>query len=131
MKKKFRPYITLPTKITDQSATLIDHIFIKCPKKLIQNKCSSGNFITDLSDHLPNFTFFDFKIQTIRDRPFTRLFNQCRFDKFNGYLVSEPSLINFTELTDYDTFNSNYLQLFDKYFPLVRQSKKSSRTNLI
>ena len=61
--KNFIPCITLPTRITDHSATLIDHIFIKCPKKIIQNKCSSGNLITDLSDHLPNFTFFDFKFK--------------------------------------------------------------------
>ena len=125
----FIPCITLPTRITDHSATIIDHIFIKCPKKLIQNKCSSGNFITDLSDHLPNFTFFDIQTQTPKDRPFTRLFTQSKIDKFYESLASEPSLINPTELTDtnnsYDTFNSNYLQLFDKYFPFVRQSKKS------
>ena len=41
--KNFIPCITLPTRITDHSISLIDHIFIKMPKKLIQNKCSSGN----------------------------------------------------------------------------------------
>ena len=127
--KNFIPCITLPTRITDHSATLIDHIFIKCPKKFIQNKCSSGNLITDISDHLPNFTFFDLQLQTSKVRPFTRLFTETRIDKFLESLASEPPLINSTELTDsnnaYDTFNSNYLKLFDKYFPYVRQSKKS------
>ena len=127
--KNFIPCITLPTRITDHSATLIDHIFIKCPKKIIQNKCSSGNLITDLSDHLPNFTFFDFKVQTPKNRPFTRLFTQSKIDNFTAALASEPALINSSELTDtntsYNNFNANYLQLFDKYFPLVRQSKKS------
>ena len=33
--KNFIPCITLPTRITDHSATLIEHIFIKWPKKLI------------------------------------------------------------------------------------------------
>ena len=125
----FIPCITLPTRITKHSATIIDHIFIKCPKKCIQNKCSSGNFITDLSDHLPNFTFFDIQTQTSKVRPFTRLFTQSKIDKFNQSLASEPSLINPTQLADtnnsYDTFHSNYLKLFDKYFPFVRQSKKS------
>ena len=125
----FIPCITLPTRITDHSATLIDHIFIKCPKKLIQNKCSSGNLITDISDHLPNFTFFDLQIQTRKERPFTRLFTKSKIDKFNDSLISEPPLIDPTAHTNvnaaYDTLNSNYLQLFDKYFPFVRQSKKS------
>ena len=62
--KNFIPCITIPTRITAHSATIIDHIFVKIPPKLIQIKCSSGNLITDLSDHLPNFTFLDLKTQT-------------------------------------------------------------------
>ena len=72
----FIPCITLPTRITHHSATLLDHIFIKSPKKLIQNKCSSGNFIADLSDHLPNFTFLDIETKSVKDRPYTRIFSQ-------------------------------------------------------
>ena len=96
----FIPCITLPTRITDHSATLIDHIFLKCPKKLIQNKCSSGNFIADLSDHLPNFTFFDTDTCSIKDRPFTRIFSKTNIDKFNENLISESPLINQADLTD-------------------------------
>ena len=69
----FIPCITLPIRITHHSATLLDHIFIKSPKKLIQNKCSSGNLITDISDHLSNFSIMDIKTQSIKDRPFVRL----------------------------------------------------------
>ena len=72
----FIPCITLPTRITYHSATLLDHIFIKTPKKIIQNKCSAGNLVTDLSDHLSNFTIFDIKAPSIKDRPFIRLFSQ-------------------------------------------------------
>ena len=63
----FIPCITLPTRITHHSATLLDHIFIKNPKKTIQNKCSSGNLITDISDHLSNFTLLDIKAPSIKD----------------------------------------------------------------
>ena len=125
----FIPCITLPTRITHHSATLLDHIFIKSPKKLIQNKCSSGNFIADLSDHLPNFTFLDIETQSVKDRPFTRIFSKNKIDKFNESLISEPSLISPTDLTDtnssYDIFSTNYQNLFDKYFPYVRMSKKT------
>ena len=70
----FIPCITLPTRITNHSTTLIDHIFVKMPKKLIQNKVSSGNIIVDIADHLPNFTFINIKTPTIKDRPNIGLF---------------------------------------------------------
>ena len=66
LEHNFIPCITLPTRITHHSATLIDHIFIKCPKKLLQNKCSSGNLITDISDHLSIFSMIDIKAPSIK-----------------------------------------------------------------
>ena len=45
------PLTTHPTRITDKSATLIDNIFTNVLNKSI----SSGLFVTDISDHLPNF----------------------------------------------------------------------------
>ena len=129
LEHNFIPCITLPTRITHHSATLIDHIFVKIPKKLIQNKCSSGNLIADVADHLPNFAFIDIKIPSIKNRPFIRIFTQNKINTFNECLINEPSLISPVELTDtnssLNTFSTNYLALFDKYFPYVRMSKKS------
>ena len=59
----FIPCIKLPTRFTDISATLIDHIMIRVPKKLIQNKVSSGNLVTEITDHLSNFVILDTKLQ--------------------------------------------------------------------
>ena len=45
------PRITLPTRIAEKTATLIDNI-------LINNnalKCICGNITTSISDHLPQF----------------------------------------------------------------------------
>ena len=67
LEKNFIPCITLPTRITNYSATLIDHIFIKTPRKLIQNKCTSGNLIFDISDHLPNFRFLNINTPSINE----------------------------------------------------------------
>ena len=49
------PCLTLPTRLTSTSGTLIDNIFIK-----LQNKYQyfSGSLISNLSDHLPCFTAF-------------------------------------------------------------------------
>ena len=125
----FIPCITLPTRITDHSISLIDHIFLKIPKKLIQNKCSSGNLIVDISDHLPNFSFIDIKTPSIKDRPFIRLFTDTKIELFLNNLNSESELIEDSDLTDVDNsygiFSNNYLNLFNKYFPYIKQSRKS------
>ena len=128
LENNFIPCITIPTRITHSSQTLIDHIFIKIPQKLIQNKCSSGNLITDISDHLPNFIFFDLKTPIVKQRPFIRLFTENNKKLFAEKLSEEAPLINDNELTDsnraYDIFSNNYLNLFNKYFPFTRMSKK-------
>ena len=127
--KSFIPCISLPTRITDHSASIIDHIFIKPPTKLLQHKCSSGNIFTDISDHLPNFSFFNIKAPKINERPFTRLFTENRINNFLENLPMEPSLIEDNDLTEvnnsYNIFSNNYLNLYNKYFPYVRMSRKS------
>ena len=52
----FLPSILLPTRVTPKSATLIDHIYYNLGSKInIDAKIISGNFLQDLSDHLPNY----------------------------------------------------------------------------
>ena len=51
----FQPMVTKPTRITDHSATLIDHIFFNS----LEYYTVSGNIIYDISDHLPNFVLID------------------------------------------------------------------------
>ena len=45
------PKITLPTRITPTSATLIDHIF----SNIDQTKCVAGTIKTDITDHYSSF----------------------------------------------------------------------------
>ena len=47
----FQPQILQPTRITDNSATLIDNIFFNS----LEHFTISGNLIYDLTNHLPNF----------------------------------------------------------------------------
>ena len=99
---------------------------------MIQNKCSSGNLATDLSDHLSNFTILDIKAPSIKDRPFIRLFSQNNIDKFNDSKNSEQPLISPGELTEtessFNILSSNYSNLFDKYFPYIRMSRKEFKS---
>ena len=49
----FFPLITRPTRITSNTATLIDNIFTN---NLLNNFSVSGLMFCDISDHLPIFT---------------------------------------------------------------------------
>ncbi len=52
------PHITLPARITDHRATLIDHILIRPHKPTVGEAMVSRNIYSDISDHLPNFYLF-------------------------------------------------------------------------
>ena len=95
----------------------------------MQNKCSSGNLILDISDHLPNFSFIDIKTKSINDRPFIRLFTEKKIKLFKDNIHNENPLIEDNNLNDVDLsfgiFSDNYLNLYNKYFPFIKQSRKS------
>ena len=66
------PFILLPTRITGNSATIIDNIFTNNTS----NTIISGNIITDYSDHFSQFISveklkFDYKTNTIYKRDYT------------------------------------------------------------
>ena len=88
------PSIIIPTRFTDRSTTLIDHIFIRLPKSKLNNMITSGNFITDISDHLCNFAIINTEIKRSKERPFIRLYNKANTERFMNNIDSEMSTIN-------------------------------------
>merc|ERR1712121_94348 len=51
----FLPTITIPTRITDETQTLIDHIYIRSSRKLNEKRIRTGVLYSDISDHIPIF----------------------------------------------------------------------------
>ena len=52
----FVPVVVMPTRISDRSATLIDHVyFCDATKRNGNSVITAGNFWCDITDHLPNF----------------------------------------------------------------------------
>ena len=49
-----QPEILLPTRISNNSKTLIDNIFCNIPNSLVK-RAISGNISSSISDHLPQF----------------------------------------------------------------------------
>ena len=129
------PKITIPTRFTDRSTTLIDHIFARIPKANINNLITTGNFLVDISDHLANFAIFNIEIETIKDRPFIRLYNETNTKLFQNNIASEITKlnekINSENIRDtnelYKAFYEKLHELLNIYFPKVRQSRKNAK----
>ena len=124
----FMPYISVRTRITDYSATLIDHVFVKLNDKRRKSKITTGNILTDVTDHLSNFLLLS-DIPTFKrnHRPLTRIFSERNINKFNEAL----SAFNWNELimensaTDAcDIFYNHITDVFESSYPRIRLSKK-------
>ena len=127
----FFPCITLPTGIIDSSATLIDHIMIQVPRKLIQTKVSSGNLINYITDHLSQFALINTKLSKIRKRPFVRLFTNRNITKFQSSIKNIPPILNNVEINDsnemFSKLMEEYTKLLDKGFPLTKLSRSKAK----
>ena len=122
------PHITIPTRITRTTKTLIDNIY---SNSLNFNEGISGNLTISISDHLAQFLIIPEiyqrlpKSQNIFKRD-TKNFNRDNFNR-------ELQAINWDSVIDIDSndpnrsFNSLEEQLnslIDKYMPLKKLTKK-------
>ena len=125
----FMPQITLPTRVTGRPATPIDNILINSN----ENKCTSGNITTSVSDHLPQFLIIkNFKGQTyktknpeatIRDyKKFTSESFQSDIKKTDWSLATENSDVDL----GFETFSKLFSRTLDKSAPYkeIRKKKK-------
>jgi len=102
----FMPTIIMPTRITDLSETLVDHIYYSegsNSKRDINIK--SGNLWCDLIDHLPNYILIFNKYNKTKLNPrLVRIFSDSNIDKFKK-AISE---INWQQLYALDNVNLAY-----------------------
>ena len=84
LSNQYLPYVTLPTRITDFSATCIDHIFVRFAKnhKSQLNQIMSGIFYCDITVHLPCFLSIKIKLSNNCKRPLTRIFGDRNCTRF-------------------------------------------------
>ena len=79
LSENFIPHITVPTRLTENTATLIDNILVKHGKKLTDSDILAGNLYCDISDHLPNFLLYG-EQKPEKHRPYVRIFRPQLFD---------------------------------------------------
>ena len=125
------PVITVPTRITDSSITLIDHIFVRLPKKLINQVMRSGNLFCDISDHLPNFCCVELDSHFNTERPWIRLYSEKNLERF----AECAEQVDFSPIyrcenvnLAYEHFHNAVTRLHEQNFPLVRVSRKQHKS---
>ena len=132
MTYNFVPAITLPTRITDTTMTLIDNIFIKINKKNINDKVLAGNIYTDISDYLPNFIIIQGhkQLSSASSRKKVRIYGEQNLEKFaNGISNLDWSDFFNNDNVDHlvETFYDNFYTQFETSFPLKTLSRKRAK----
>ena len=133
----FTPVVVMPTRITDRSATLIDHIcYSDCGKHSPSSIITGGNLWCDITDHLPNFVFLHSSRGKKYDcipLPLVRLHSSKNIEKFTNSVNS----VDWTELYQYSNANDAYNFLhqkisdcYEKNFKLVKLSRKCARDKI-
>ena len=108
----FLPLITLPTRITSHTATLIDNIFANHS----DNYSLSGLLLSDISDHLPIFciTREQFSV-TDEDAYFRQNLSEINWYDLEGFCDPENA---------YDIFLNKYHEIYNNCFPCKRAKSK-------
>ena len=125
---KFMPLITLPTRITSSTKTLIDNILTN----QFSSDIKSGNLSVSISDHIPQFVIFplqhknflpkdhNIKIRDVKNIDQPNLMNEL--SKINWYYTKETSSSNVND--DTSTFLNQVNSIIDKYAPLKKITNK-------
>ena len=118
--KGYLPLITKPTRITAQSATLIDHIY----SNYTHHNYESGIVISDVADHFG--TFYVSRKTAATEKPkykFVRQMNQNNIKYFNDLLSSadfSSVLLHDCPNEAYDALIDVYKHSYDVAFPIKR-----------
>lgn len=118
------PTITKPSRITADSATIIDNIYTN----YLEGKVLSGILINDISDHLPVFVIYDCEFKSMKEEQETRQ-RRVRTEECLNKLRSALSGQEWTRVyqaADLDSAYGNcldtFLAIYDRSCP-VKQSK--------
>ena len=124
---RYLPYITLPTRITQFSATSIDHISMKQSNK--ENVLSTlyGMFYCDISDHLPCFISLQYANNSLYKR-MTNDWNIWRQKLFQVCKNWNDKYMD-TENEWYHRFVNTVHQISEQSFPLVQPSRQLIKDN--
>ena len=123
----FQPHIAKPTRITDHSATLIDHIYFNS----MEHRTISGNILCDITDHPPNFLIinkFSYNFANSKTVIYRR-----DYSNFASYdFLNEVKSVHWEEVFPaqadasvvFDSFHAKITEIVDKHVPLKKVLKR-------
>lgn len=114
------PKVTLPTRVTHSTATLIDHVF----SNIDPEKAIVGTLTTDITDHFSNFIFTDIAPKASSKPKYIsyRKVNNQTIQKFNHALEKESWQDVFNSNNPdvaYNNFLTTYNALMNKHLPVI------------
>ena len=118
-----------PTRITKETATLIDNIFTNN----IDNILKTGILVNDVSDHLSVFAIVNHvKYECHKPKTYKRFIDDVSVQKFNTLLQS----INWNDVHEsndvdgkFDIFMNNLTSVYNECFPLKEVLLKKTDVN--
>ena len=126
----FLPVITKPTRVTQTTATLIDHIYTND----VSSDLKSGIIVTDVADHFGTYISLqhDRTSDKSNDPQTYRSFTNENMSTFI-YLLRQVDFSVIESINDansaYDTFLQLYLEAYEQAFPLkiIKSSSNSHK----
>ena len=128
LSQHYLPYIIHPTRVSDQSSTVIDNIF--------SNVCNldtkSGNILTQIADHFPQFLI----VRKVGITNKTMSYYQHDYSKFDQEkFLADFNNLNFEYLNDnqsdvngkFNRFLANLDEIVRKHAPLKKLTKKDMK----
>ena len=105
------PLQTLPTRITDTSATCIDHIYLRLSKRILSKSARCGAFYVEISDHLPIFICISHIKHSENERRSVRIFSESNISKFKTDLAAH----DWQNILDHQDTNLAYSSFVSTY----------------
>ena len=122
------PHITIPTRITSTSKTLIDNIF---SNNLEFQSTKSGNITVSISDHLPQFLKIPKTINRVLNKH--KIYKRDIKNMDNENFIADIINVNWNTVLQLDKSDPNHSfnkfekrinEILDNYAPLKKNSKK-------
>ena len=119
------PHILHPTRVTDHSATITDNIF----SNNIELDTLSGNILTNISDHFPQFLILEntnthYKDCSLYRYDYSKFNEQTFLNEFNNLSWDHLSTNNSDLTSKFNDFYENIYTVVIEHAPLKKANKK-------